>query len=163
MLSWQIETRVCPNGKIRSNLAPAALPGRQSAADNPPMNIGPVLYALRREKGLTLEATAFEAGVDPGNLSRIEKGTRQPSIRLLERLAEALGTRVSSIFASAEGDDATAKPPKELSDITDANFSSEALEVRQRFRDLSPTNQRIALELIRTLSRIEKNSLVHSP
>lgn len=47
--------------------------------------------ALRRERGLSREEVARQAKIDPSYLWGIEKGTRNPSIEVVGRLAEVFG------------------------------------------------------------------------
>ena len=64
--------------------------------------MGAVIRRLRKERGLSQEDVAFESGVDRSFLSHIERGLQQPSISILFRIAEALGTLASAILAEAE-------------------------------------------------------------
>jgi len=61
------------------------------------LTFGELLRALRQHKGVTLSELATAAGIDDGNLSRIEGGTRKPPRlpRLLEIL-QALGLEEGS-------------------------------------------------------------------
>lgn len=47
--------------------------------------------ALRKALNLSQEELAFRAGMKRTYLSDLERGTRNPSVRALGRLAEALG------------------------------------------------------------------------
>ncbi len=122
------------------------------------MHIGQIIYALRQERGLTQEALALEAETVTSNLSRIEQGKSSPSIALLKRLAEALGTSVTAIFAGAEGVPLKAPEPARLAEVEAADFSREAVQLRQDFRDLSLSNKRLTLEFVRMLARLQKDS-----
>jgi transcriptional regulator with XRE-family HTH domain len=51
--------------------------------------VGPRLRALRRERGLTLEALSAETGISVSGLSRLESGKRRPTLELLFPLARA--------------------------------------------------------------------------
>lgn len=121
---------------------------------SPTMHIGQIIYALRKERGLTQEALALEADTATSNVSRIEKGQRRPSGALLERLAEALSTSVAAIYAKAEGVPIAADQDGEE---RESDYSREALQMRQGFRGLSPKNQRLTLEFIRMLERLQRN------
>ncbi|MEV6571833.1 helix-turn-helix transcriptional regulator [Streptomyces sp. NPDC051577] len=50
------------------------------------LNVTP-LRAAREAKGLSLRAAALRSGIDPGHLSKVERGERQLSIEALYRLA----------------------------------------------------------------------------
>jgi transcriptional regulator with XRE-family HTH domain len=122
------------------------------------MHIGQVIYALRQERQLTQEKLALEVETATSNLSRIEQGKSSPSLALLERLAQALGTSVTAIYAQAEGvhiaSGATLQPSQER----ESDYSREALQLRQGFRSLSPQNQRLTLEFVRMLERLQRDS-----
>ncbi|MFJ9628053.1 helix-turn-helix domain-containing protein [Streptomyces sp. NPDC101175] len=47
----------------------------------------PSLRAAREAKGLSLRAAARSSGIDPGHLSKVERGEKQLSIEALYRLA----------------------------------------------------------------------------
>ncbi|AOT62153.1 MULTISPECIES: XRE family transcriptional regulator [Streptomyces] len=64
-------------------------------------DVAPRLRALRRRRGLTLEAAARRAGLSPAHLSRLETGRRQPSLPMLLGLARAYGTTVSELLGEA--------------------------------------------------------------
>ena len=54
-------------------------------------SIGERLLAYRRERGIPQSALALLLGVDPGTLSRWERGRRWPRDELLARLEALLG------------------------------------------------------------------------
>lgn len=119
------------------------------------MHIGQIIYALRREKGLTQEALALAAETATSNLSRIEKGQRRPSGALLDRLAVALDTSVTAIYASLEG--VQGSESNKLSDIGQTDdFTRDAIQLREGFRNLSPENKRLTLEFIRMLQKLQQ-------
>ncbi|MFD9221473.1 helix-turn-helix domain-containing protein [Streptomyces sp. NPDC060064] len=47
----------------------------------------PSLRAAREAKGMSLRAAAQRSGIDPGHLSKVERGEKQLSIEALYRLA----------------------------------------------------------------------------
>lgn len=51
------------------------------------------LRALREAHGLTLGQLAELAGLDKGQLSRVERGIEAPTPRVLARISAALGIR----------------------------------------------------------------------
>lgn len=53
---------------------------------------GKVLRVARKEAGLTQEELAHAAKVDRTFVSMIERGERQPTVRVLFKLADALNT-----------------------------------------------------------------------
>lgn len=60
--------------------------------------IGPRLRHIRQAQGMTVEALASAAGLDKGFLSRLERGTKQPSIATVLRLSAALKMPVGQLF-----------------------------------------------------------------
>jgi transcriptional regulator with XRE-family HTH domain len=68
--------------------------------------IGPRLRHIRSEKGLTVEALAKAAGLDKGFLSRLERGTKRPSVETVLRLSAALDVPVGQLFGEQTTDDA---------------------------------------------------------
>ncbi|WP_327714943.1 helix-turn-helix transcriptional regulator [Streptomyces sp. NBC_00490] len=67
--------------------------------------IGPRLRALRRDRGLTLEALAEDTGISLSTLSRLESGIRRPTLDLLIPLARAHRVALDQLVAApATGD-----------------------------------------------------------
>jgi transcriptional regulator with XRE-family HTH domain len=66
------------------------------------MKIGNILRQRRKMLGKTLEDVAYAAETDAGNLSRIERDEQRPSLDLLEAIAHALDTQLSSLYKSVE-------------------------------------------------------------
>ncbi|MFB7613343.1 helix-turn-helix domain-containing protein [Kitasatospora sp. NPDC056181] len=68
-------------------------------------SIGPRLRALRRDRGLTLEALAEESGISVSTLSRLESGKRRPTLDLLIPLARTHRVALDQLVAApATGD-----------------------------------------------------------
>ena len=63
---------------------------------------GKVLRGARKSKGMTQEQLALNAGVERNFVSLIERGVNQPTIRVLFRLAAALGTPASELIRRVE-------------------------------------------------------------
>ena len=51
---------------------------------------GGFVAALRKEKGYTQKELAERTGINQADVSKLEKGTRNPSIAILKRIAEGL-------------------------------------------------------------------------
>lgn len=60
--------------------------------------LGENVRALRRERGLTQEELAARAEMERSYVSDLERGTRNPSVRALGRLAEALGVEPAALL-----------------------------------------------------------------
>jgi transcriptional regulator with XRE-family HTH domain len=56
-------------------------------------NLGKNLRAARTKLELTQEEVAARSGVQAGEVSRIERGLRDPQVSTLEKLAAAVETR----------------------------------------------------------------------
>ncbi len=119
------------------------------------MDIGQAINAIRKRKQLKLDAVAYDAGTDTGYLSRIENDGRKPSLKMLEQIAAALDTPVSAIFALAEGRGEKARLPDDFTEDDTGDHAAELVQLRRSFRELSPTNRRIAVELLRALEKTQ--------
>lgn len=64
--------------------------------------LGRNVRRLRRAKGLSQEALAHEIDMKRSYLSDLERGTRNPSIRALERLAIALSVSAADLVSETD-------------------------------------------------------------
>jgi transcriptional regulator with XRE-family HTH domain len=53
---------------------------------------------LREAKGLSQEDFGFESGLHRTYVSDIERGTRNPTVRIVQRLADCLGVTPGSLL-----------------------------------------------------------------
>lgn len=53
---------------------------------------------IRKDRGITQEALAHEAGLNRAYIGYIERGERKPSVETLEKIARALKVRVFELF-----------------------------------------------------------------
>lgn len=74
--------------------------------------IGWNIKRLRAERDLTQEDFATDSGFDRGYISGVERGVRNPSVLVLERIAKGLKVDVAALF-----DDAAAKEFAEASRV----------------------------------------------
>jgi transcriptional regulator with XRE-family HTH domain len=56
------------------------------------------LRRIREEKGMTQDALAQAASMDPSEIRRIESAGRDPGVRVLARLAGGLGVPASELL-----------------------------------------------------------------
>jgi len=56
------------------------------------------LRTLRKEKGWSQEAFADEAGIHRTYVSDLERGARNPTIMLVDKLASALGVKAGRLL-----------------------------------------------------------------
>ena len=62
---------------------------------------GQYVRRVRQEKGMTLEALADEVGLANTYVGQIERGQRNPTLGVVERVAAALGTDALSLLRLA--------------------------------------------------------------
>jgi transcriptional regulator with XRE-family HTH domain len=77
------------------------MPARR-ASPRPQTALGRAIRELRTERGLSQEAVALDAGMQPSWLSHVEAGRRNQSWSTVQRIAVALGLRVSDVALRAE-------------------------------------------------------------
>jgi transcriptional regulator with XRE-family HTH domain len=63
--------------------------------------VGWNLRRLRVERGISQDDLALEAGVERAYVGHLERGTRNPTIVTLDKLAEALNSHVSELLKPA--------------------------------------------------------------
>lgn len=64
---------------------------KEYEALQPEMNIIRAIAAARKEQGLTQKELAARTGLDQADISKLENGTRNPTLGMLKRLADGLG------------------------------------------------------------------------
>ena len=72
--------------------------------------VGWNLRRVRAAKGLTIEELGYQAEVDASSVARIERGTANPSIGVIEKLARALGVPLVEFLVEPNPGDAPPKP-----------------------------------------------------
>jgi len=137
-----------------------ALPYRQMTLTIAVMNIGRVIYAVRKEKSLKLEEVALDAGTDAGYLSRIEAGRRTPSLPMLERIAGAMGVQVSQLMFMAESNSEGNLSGNRIA-TSDVDLSDEAVHLRQHYSGLNHANRLLTLEIVKTLKNFRNNNSLY--
>lgn len=60
--------------------------------------LGLNLRRLREARGLSQEAFAFEAGIHRTYISDIERGARNPTITVVDKIASTLGVKTSMLL-----------------------------------------------------------------
>ena len=63
--------------------------------------LGQNVRILRKASGLSQEELAFRADLKRSYLSDLERGTRNPSVRAVERIAVALNVQPAVLFTGA--------------------------------------------------------------
>ena len=65
------------------------------------LDFGIAVRRLRLEAGLSQEALGVEAGLDRTYVSGIERGIRNPTLKIISRLANALGASPAQLLDPA--------------------------------------------------------------
>ncbi|WP_312573086.1 helix-turn-helix transcriptional regulator [Brevundimonas sp.] len=60
--------------------------------------VGANVRRLRKERGVSQEVLAGDAGLAMRHLGRIERGTGNPTVRVLGKLAEVLGVHPTEFY-----------------------------------------------------------------
>ena len=71
---------------------------REYEALQPEMDITRAIMDARIRAGLTQTELSQKSGISQADISRLENGTRNPSLSLLKRLAEAMNTTLKIEF-----------------------------------------------------------------
>ena len=71
---------------------------REYEAIQPEMNVIRVLIEARRERSMTQADLAARTGIDQADISRLENGSRNPSLNMLKKLASGLGMTLKLEF-----------------------------------------------------------------
>ncbi|BDD81543.1 hypothetical protein TPB0596_13060 [Tsukamurella pulmonis] len=82
-------------------------------------HVGPRLRAIRQERDITLTAVAEATGISVSTLSRLEGGTRKPTLELLLPLARTYGLPLDELVDAPEtGDPRVRLTPQRHGDRT---------------------------------------------
>ena len=71
---------------------------KEYEAIQPEVNITRAILDARINAGMTQMELSQKSGISQADISRLEKGTRNPSLNLLKRLAEAMDSSLSIEF-----------------------------------------------------------------
>ncbi|VCU69581.1 anaerobic benzoate catabolism transcriptional regulator [Pigmentiphaga humi] len=120
------------------------------------MDIGSAIRQTREKLGLKLESVAMEAGFDAGNLSRIENGKQNPSLKRLQSIARAMNVGVTDLYALVENVQVIPARP-ELHDGDEAPYlSDETRLLRRHLALLDAKHLKLAAEFVKLLNRLQK-------
>lgn len=74
-----------------------SVPLAMGPSEQPQPALGKAIRQLRRERGVSQEALAYEAGVTSGTLSLIERGRSNPTWGTIKGIAAALGVTIADL------------------------------------------------------------------
>ena len=63
---------------------------------------GELVRRLRQERGYSQEEFSFRVGLHQTYISSVERGERNVTIQTADRIAKALGTKLSDLFGELE-------------------------------------------------------------
>ncbi len=66
------------------------------------MNVGQAIINLRKEKQISQETLAFEAGISRHFMYRLDNNLASPTVKTLEKISFALSIKPSAILLEAE-------------------------------------------------------------
>lgn len=67
---------------------------REYDALEPEFDVIRAMISARKQQNMTQEELSRRTGITQADISRIENGTRNPSLNMLKRLAQGLGMRL---------------------------------------------------------------------
>ena len=67
------------------------------------LELSQTIRRLRQERGMTVEQLAQRSGFSKGFISQVENFRLSPSLKALNRIAEALGVELKTLFESESG------------------------------------------------------------
>ena len=70
----------------------------QKLGKDPTMNFSDKIKYQREQNHLTQKELAERTGINQADISKLENGTRNPSVNLLKRLAEGMGMALKIEF-----------------------------------------------------------------
>ena len=104
------------------------------------MNVGESIKKIRKDKGLQQKQVAIEIGLDQSNYNKIENGKREPSVEVLNKLANLFGVIVDDIL----------NPDKELpKEITVEDKTT--LEQVRLIQELEEEDKHVIFRMIDTM------------
>lgn len=102
------------------------------------MQIGQLIKRKRLAQGATLEQIADGAGLDPSNLSRIERGLQDPSSTLVTRIALSLGVSMGELYDETPSRDA-------ISEKLPMAYDRGTKSLLRQYRQLDPKHKKLLL------------------
>lgn len=111
-------------------------------------SIGERIRAWRTKLKISQEQLALKAEITPAYLGQIERGEKNPTVKIVERLADVLGVPLAELFTDRNAE------PVLLSAERDLDFYEQ-----QIIFEIQPLNEKEKAELLRLVKSAVK--LVH--
>jgi transcriptional regulator with XRE-family HTH domain len=97
--------------------------------------LGHVIRILRKQTGLSQERFGFSIGVHRTYMGHLERGTANPTVKVLHLVAQGLGISVSDLFTAAMIENSGESEP---AGIAPAGQASDQLELTDGLSDGGP-------------------------
>ncbi|MDR1453786.1 MAG: helix-turn-helix domain-containing protein [Candidatus Margulisbacteria bacterium] len=105
-------------------------------------HIGEKIRAIRKSQKLSIEAVAYSIDAGINYLSQVERGQRNPTIKMLHNIASALGVTLESFL-----------PSRRRRDVKDSYIDL----VINTLSRLKPKNRKAVLNILKeTVTQVEK-------
>ena len=77
------------------------IPSPKHALDPVLVALGQAIASFRKSQGVSQEELAYRSEIDRSYMSAIERGTQNPGVMMLVKIAKAVGVPVSELFSRA--------------------------------------------------------------
>ena len=77
------------------------IPSPKHALDPVLVALGQAISSIRKSQGVSQEELAHRSEIDRSYMSAIERGTQNPGVMMMVKIAKAMGVPVSELFAKA--------------------------------------------------------------
>ena len=85
---------------LRDDL-PVPISSPKHALDPVLVALGQAIASVRKSQGVSQEELAHRSEIDRSYMSAIERGTQNPGVMMMVKIAKAMGVPVSELFAKA--------------------------------------------------------------
>ena len=107
--------------------------------ENKDFNLGQRVHQLRTERKLSQEQLALRSNITPTYLGLIERNVKNPTVKVVEQLCNAMNISLADFFQSAQSDDSN-------------DFS---LQFFSQINDCSDEEKKIIIRLIKDILRLK--------
>ena len=107
--------------------------------ENKDFNLGQRVHQLRTERKLSQEQLALRSNITPTYLGLIERNVKNPTVKVVEQLCNAMNISLADFFQPVQSDDSN-------------DFS---LQIFSQINDCSEEEKKIILRLIKDIIRLK--------